>query len=789
MDKRTLRVLEYEKIIQQLASHARSELGKSLIMELEPFIQYGEVEKKLDETDQAEAIIAYIGSSPMDSFPDITTVLKKAAVGSVLSPKELLQIAQVLKVVLRIKDEINNYPYKDKIPLIIEQTAQLNPHKHLMEEILRCIETEEYISDYASPQLASIRRSIQRTHDKIRDRLNSLIHSPHFQKYLQEPIITIRNDRYVVPVKQEHRSNVPGMIHDQSSSGATLFIEPMPVVEANNELRELFLKEQREIEKILADLTNKVQAVNEDIRVNMEILVYLDTIFAKGSYSRSYRGVRPKIVNQKSIKIINGRHPLIKDEEVVPITIKLGEDFTTLVITGPNTGGKTVTLKTAGLFVLMTQSGLHLPADMGTEMGIFEEVFADIGDEQSIEQSLSTFSSHMTNIVKIIERCTQNSLLLFDELGAGTDPTEGAALAMAILDFLNERKILTIATTHYSELKAYALTKPGMENASMEFDVDTLRPTYRLLIGVPGKSNAFEISKRLGLSDELIERAREFLSQEDIRFEDLLTDMERNRIRAREEREEATRELDKVKRIRLELEEKQHKLYEREKRILLQAQEEAKRILQQAKDEADNIIKEMQKRLSMIEDREHRRAMEDAREKLRNKLNDMEEALKDSQKPSIGLIKPPKDLKPGETVYITNLDQTGQVLNVMEQSDEVQVQVGIMKINVHISNLRRTEEKKEAISGKRVPSNRNIAVSMELDVRGRNVEEALIEIDKYLDDVFLAGIKEVTIIHGKGTGMLRNGIHKHLRHHPHVESFRLGKFGEGESGVTIIKIK
>ena len=789
MDERTLRVLEYEKIIRQLASHAQSELGKSLIMELKPFTEQSTVEKKLDETDQAETLIAHIGSSPMDSFPDITTALKKAAVGSVLSPGELLQIAHVLKVALKVKEAINKYPQKDKIPLIVEQAVQLKAHKHLMEEILRCIETEEHISDNASPQLASIRRSIQRTHGKIRDRLNSLIHSPQFQKYLQEPIITIRNNRYVVPVKQEYKGNVPGMIHDQSSSGATLFIEPMPVVEANNELRELFIKEQKEIEKILADLTNKVQSVNEDIRVNMEVLAYLDVAFAKGSYSRSYRGVRPKIVNQRRIKIINGRHPLIKDEEVVPITIRLGDDFTTLVITGPNTGGKTVTLKTAGLFVLMTQSGLHLPADIGTEMGIFEGVFADIGDEQSIEQSLSTFSSHMTNIVQILKRCNQNSLVLFDELGAGTDPTEGAALAMAILDFLNEKKILTIATTHYSELKAYALSKAGMENASMEFDIDTLRPTYRLLIGVPGKSNAFEISKRLGLSDELIEKAREFLTQEDIRFEDLLTDMERNRIKSREEREKAAKELEEARKLRLELEEKQRKLHDREKAIIRKAQEEAKRVLQQAKDEADSIIREMQKRLSMIEDREHRRAMEDAREKLRNKLNDMEEALKESQKPSAGLVKPPKDLKPGETVYITNLDQTGQVLSVMEQSDEVQVQVGIMKINVHISNLRRAEEKKEVISGRSIPSNRNRMISMELDIRGRNVDDALIEIDKYLDDVFLAGLKEVTIIHGKGTGALRNGIHRHLRRHPHVESFRLGKFGEGESGVTIVKIK
>lgn len=542
MDERTLRVLEYKKIISQLASHALSDLGKSIIMEMKPVTNREEVEKRLEETQQAEAVISYIGSSPMDSFADITMALKKAAIGSVLGPGELLQVAHVLKVATRVKDVIDKYPHKNNIPWIIEQISKLKPHRNLMEEILRCIESEEHISDYASPQLASIRRQIQKTHEKVRERLNNLIHSPQFQKYLQEPIVTIRNERYVVPVKQEYRVNVPGMVHDQSSSGATLFIEPMPVVEANNELKELFLKEQKEIERILADLTSKVELVNEDISLNGEILAYLDVVFAKGSYSRSYRGVKPRIVKERRLKIINGRHPLIKDEEVVPITLRLGDDFTTLVITGPNTGGKTVTLKTAGLFVLMAQSGLHLPADVGTEMGIFQDVFADIGDEQSIEQNLSTFSSHMTNIVQIINKANQNSLVLFDELGAGTDPTEGAALAMAILDFLNEREILTMATTHYSELKAYALTKSGMENASMEFDVNTLCPTYRLLIGVPGKSNAFEISRRLGLSEQLIERARQFLTQEDIRFEDLLSDMERNRIRAREEREEAAKE-------------------------------------------------------------------------------------------------------------------------------------------------------------------------------------------------------------------------------------------------------
>jgi len=789
MDQRTFRVLEYKKIISQLASYTLSDLGKSLVMELNPYTDPDEVQKRLDETEQAEAVISYIGSSPMDTFPDITLALKKAAVGSILGPGELLQIAHVLRVASRVKKVIDEYPYKDNIQWIIERVSQLKPHRNLMEEILRCIESEEHISDHASPQLAAIRRNIQRANERIREKLNNMIHSPQYQKFLQEPIVTIRNDRYVVPVKQEFRNNVPGLVHDQSSSGATLFIEPMPIVEANNQLKELFLKEQKEIERILTELTDEVEAVNEDIYINIQILAYLDMVFAKGSYGRSYRGVKPKIVKERKLNIINGRHPLIKEEEVVPISIRLGDDFTTLVITGPNTGGKTVTLKTAGLFVLMAQTGLLLPADNGTQLGIFEDVFADIGDEQSIEQSLSTFSSHMTNIVHMLEKADQNSLVLLDELGAGTDPTEGAALAMAILDFLTERKILTMATTHYSELKAYALSRPGMENASMEFDVDTLRPTYRLLIGIPGKSNAFEISKRLGLSDELIERAREFLTQEDIRFEDLLTDMERNQIRAREERAEAARELEKVRQLQHELQLKQQRLIDREKSIIRQAQEQAKRILEQAKHEADQIIKEMQKRLSMVGEKEQRRAMEEAREKLKTKLIDMEQALADAKKSTDSLIMPPKNLKPGETVYITNLDQTGHVLSVSEQSDEVLVQVGIMKINVHISNLRRAEEKREIIAGSKIPSNRNRTVTMELDVRGMNIEEALVEVDKYLDDVFLAGLQEVTIIHGKGTGALRNAIHQYLRHHPHVESFRLGKFGEGESGVTIIKVK
>lgn len=790
MDQRTLRVLEYNKIISMLEEYAFSEMGKSLVREVVPSPDCSRVEELLNETTEAHDILTFMGYSPMDIFPDIGMTLQKAKIGAMLSAGELLGVGSVLKISGRVKDEIAKYPQPENIPVILGMAGELRRHKDLRDDIFRCIESEERISDYASNELANIRRRIQRTNDRIRERLNSLIHSPHFQKFLQEPIVTIRNDRYVVPVKQEHRSSVPGMVHDQSASGATLFIEPMPVVEANNELKELTLEEQREIDRILLELTLGVQSSYDTILENLNTLARLDVIFAKGALSRSYNGVCPIIVPEPGISIKNGRHPLIDKDEVVPITIKLGQKSKCLVITGPNTGGKTVTLKTAGLFVLMTQSGMHIPADYGSEMGIFQGVFADIGDEQSIEQSLSTFSSHMVHIADIVEKADDKSLVLFDELGAGTDPTEGAALAMAILDYFRIKGTCTMATTHYSELKVFALTQEGMENASMEFDVDTLRPTYRLLMGIPGKSNAFEISRRLGLKDDLIENAKEFLSQEDIHFEDLLSDMEINRIKAKEEREEAKNRLYEVQRLKEELEKKEQHIKKNQQKAIQKAQEEARNILRQAKREADEIIGRMHELVLQSQEKEQRRAMEDARDQLRDSLSQVEESLGADLRPREGLVKPPKDLKLGESVYITNLDQKGQVLSVSDQGDEVLVQVGIMKINVHISSLRRIDNEpsvQKASTKSLSIKNRN--VSMELDLRGQNLEEAIVNVDKYLDDVFLAGLKEVVLIHGKGTGVLRRGMHEHLRHHPHVGAFRLGKFGEGESGVTIVEIK
>ena len=790
MDQRTLRVLEYHKIISLLEEFVLSDLGKDLLKNVTPSSDITKIKNMLDETSQACSVVNYSGYSPMDIFPDIRDILRKAKVGSILSAGELLKVGSVLKVSGRVKADIGKYPKSEDIPLIIQKVKTLILNKDLMDEIFRCIEGEERVSDYASRQLANIRRRITRTNERIRDQLNGLIRSPQFQKFLQEPIVTIRNDRYVVPVKQEHRSSIPGMIHDQSTSGATVYIEPMSVVEANNELRGLMLEEQREIEKVLIRLTEEVQSSHDAIRNNLDLLAILDVIFAKASFSRSYKGVHPEIVTEPTIRIINGRHPLIDKDEVVPITVKIGENSKCLIITGPNTGGKTVTLKTVGLFALMVQSGMHIPADYGSKMGIFGGVFADIGDEQSIEQSLSTFSSHMVHIANIVEQADDRSLVLFDELGAGTDPTEGAALAMAILNYFCEKGTCTIATTHYSELKVFALTQDGMENASMEFDIETLRPTFRLLMGVPGKSNAFEIASRLGLKQGLIDAAREYITQDELQFEDLLTDMEKNRIRAKEDQEKAQAYLDEVRIMKSQLEEKERLIRESEENILRNAHYEAKRILIEAKEQADEILNEMRKLAHQAQDKEQRRNMEQERNRLKRDIDMVEEAIGDTLKPTDGLLAPPKDLKPGESVYIPNLDQTGQVLGISDQGDEVQVQVGIMKINVHISNLRRTQrESKDKKSLSRSVAMKNKSISMELDLRGYDLESALVEVDKYLDNAFLSGLKEVVVIHGKGTGVLRNGIHQYLRNHPHVDSFRLGKFGEGESGVTVVLLK
>jgi DNA mismatch repair protein MutS2 len=788
MDERTLRVLEFQKIIGMLAGFTKSDPGKEIALQLKPVINKDQILKWQEETSEAESIIAVEGSSFISPFPDVKQQLKKAKIGSILSPKDLLQIAQVLSLVGSVKGRMNEHKAKAELNAIPEMISKMMTQPVLMNNIRRCIETEETLYDYASPELNSIRRQIDRANDRIHERLNSFLRSPQMVKYLQDPIITMRNGRYVIPVKQENRSNIPGIIHDQSSSGATLFIEPMSVVEANNEVRQLMIKEEEEIERILAELTAQVEEVADQVLYALENLIQLDFIFAKGAFSLSIRGVRPRIVGNPAIRIINGRHPLIDRDKVVPITLELGRGFSTLVITGPNTGGKTVTLKTGGLFVLMSQSGLHLPADFGTEMGIFHNVFADIGDEQSIEQSLSTFSSHMTNIVQILDGVENDDLVLFDELGAGTDPTEGAALAMSILDSLHTRQIRTMATTHYSELKVYAITQEGVENASVEFDVETLRPTYRLLIGVPGKSNAFEISRRLGLGEPLIHGAKEYLSQEDVRFEDVIGTIEKNRVAAEQERQQAKVYLDEIEAIKTQHEKERSEFEQQRAKLLAKAKEEARRFVRDARAEADQIIKDLQLLARESEEKERNRAIEESRRKLKNTLGRLEDDM--LLKPSHSLRKPPKNLQLGQTVFITTLDQKGQVLSIPDDDGNVMVQVGIMKVNVHISNLRQTEDDAaEEVRAKRTINMRMVSVTTELDLRGQNSEEAIVETDRYLDNAFLAGLREVTIIHGKGTGVLRSSIHQLLRQHPHVDSFRLGKYGEGESGVTVVALK
>lgn len=788
MDDRTLKALEYEKIIDILVEYSLSPLGKEMARKLKPSSDRHTVEQMLAETNEAETIIVQSEKAVMDRFPDVSNHIKRTKIGAILNPKELLEVAKLLRTAEEVRSAILGFDGDVKI--ILDIASSLVPHKWLYGEIFNCIEDEDIISDKASTELANIRRRIKKAHSNIRDRLERIVQSPQYQKHLQEPIVTIRDDRYVVPVKRESRANVPGIIHDQSSSGATLFIEPMAVVEANNELRKLMLDERQEIERILTEFTDKVNVVSDDILKNLKLLARLDFIFAKGKLSIAQRAVCPNIIDGDKLKIINGRHPLIETDKVVPISVELGYDFNTLVITGPNTGGKTVTLKTIGLFVLMTQSGLHIPAGYGTEMGIFSSIFADIGDEQSIEQNLSTFSSHMTNIVDILNRATTGSLILFDELGAGTDPTEGAALAMSILDYLNENHIKTVATTHYSELKIFAMTRNEMENASMEFDVETLRPTFRLLIGMPGKSNAFEISKRLGLPDTFIDGAKKFLTQEDIRFEDVIRAVERDRIAMERYRKEAEREYRQVEELKRELASQKKAILDRRQEIIQEAREEATAIMKNAKAEADKIIQKLNSLSNTAYEKEDRRAAEEARKALKDKADKLEKQTVSVEADT--LTAPPKNLKLGDMVYITNLDQKGQVLTLPDEEGELQIQVGIMKVTAHISNIREAEGKSLNIPRtyrEKSVSIRDRKVNTEIDVRGYSAEEAIIEVDRFLDNSFLLGLKEVTIIHGKGTGVLRSRIQEHLRTHPHVKTFRLGEFGEGEAGVTVVNLK
>jgi len=793
MNEKTIKILEFDKIINKLVDLATSSLGKALAKDLMPDTDFNRVKELLKETSDGVSFIFRRGEPPLGGIYDIRDSIKRAELGSMLTPGELLKISGVLRAVRNMK----NYASKDRIEaeqdnVVKELISLLETNRPLEERISNSIISEEEIADTASSTLNNIRRQIRNAQESIKDKLNDIIKSPKYQKYMQESIVTMRGDRYVIPVKQEYRGEIPGLVHDSSASGATIFIEPMAVVEANNKIKELKIKEQAEIERILKEITEEVAGMGEELKSNVSLLAKLDFIFAKSKLSLNYKCTCPKINSEGKIVIKKGRHPLLDVKTVVPIDFWIGEDFDTLVITGPNTGGKTVTLKTVGLFTLMMQAGLHVPANEGTSLNVFNKVYADIGDEQSIEQSLSTFSSHMKNIVNILNNVDDNTLVLFDELGAGTDPTEGAALAISILENVRQRGAVTVATTHYSQLKVYALTTKHVENACCEFNVETLQPTYKLLIGVPGKSNAFAISKRLGLREDVIERAKEFLTREDIKFEDMLQSIEKNLSQTESEKQMAERYRLEAEKLKREIEEKKEKLNKSRDRLIKEAREEARKILLEAKRESEEIISEIKKlqKESQIELRQKK--AEEMRLKLKNKIDDIEGKLSSELIKRNKSYKVPKNLKPGDTVLIADLNQKATVIAPPDKEGEVLVQAGIMKVNVHISTLELIDEQKDVIEKSglgEIGTSKAKNISTEIDIRGLTLDEALDKVDKYLDDAIIAGLKEVSIIHGKGTGVLRSGIQKYLKSNPRIKSFRLGKYGEGESGVTIVEIK
>lgn len=790
MNERTFRVLEYNKIKDLLRSHITSSLGKELIDEVHPRTNFEDIKQRLSETSEAVGLIIQKSNIPIGPIYDLSRHLKVAEIGSYLYPGQLLEVSDTLRTARVLKNFIKDSDEeREKYPGLKGYMASLSTFRHIEDRINEAIIGEDEISDNASPTLRSIRKQIENKNNSIRNKLNSIINSPNMQKYLQDTIITIRQDRFVVPVKSEYKSNVPGLVHDQSSSGATLFIEPLSIVELNNGLKELKLKEKAEIERILTEITGQIGEKSEAIMINQKTLVKLDFIFAKAKLSMEMKAIEPELNNDGYIKIKNGRHPLISDKEVVPTNIWIGDEFKTLLITGPNTGGKTVTLKTVGLMVLMAQSGLHVPADFGTKLSIFNNVFADIGDEQSIEQSLSTFSSHMKNITNIVDTVEDRDLVLLDELGAGTDPTEGAALAMAILRFLHDKNVRTVATTHYSELKQFALANEGVENASVEFDVETLSPTYKLLIGVPGKSNALEISRRLGLREDIIEKSKEFLNKEDIEFEEIITSIEENRRSAEKERDEAIRLRLEVQKLKEKFQTKNEKLEKQRERVLKEAKEEARKVLKEAKGEADEIIKEL-RNISKTVEKDRNKKMEEMRKKLKTNIEELQDPLFDDVE--IPASKPPKNLKVGDAVKVITLNQEGSVVTEPNSNGDLTVQVGIMKINVNIANLRLMKDNQpnaEKTSVGSILKSKTQYIKNEIDLRGENIEEARIILDKYLDDAYLAKLQQVNIIHGKGTGVLRKGIHDFLKRHSHVKVFREGVYGEGGSGVTIVELK
>ena len=790
MNANYLNKLEYFKILETLSTFATTYIGKNMCLNLLPSNKQDDVKNRLLETDEAVKVLYRSSTPPLSEIADNTINLKTLESFGTLSLKSLLDITDILK----IADSLKKYFYTDYIvpedfEILNSIFSLLYSNSSIIKKIDTCILDENTLNDNASSNLLSIRKKQRNLEQDIKSKLTNFLHSSSYSKYIQENVVTIRNDRYVIPIKEEYRSQVKGFIHDVSSSGSTIFIEPISVFELNNELANLKIEENLEIEKILQDLSKLFYPYIEELKLDIECIGKLDFIFAKAKYSRSINAITPIINEEKKIVLENAKHPLLDPKKAVPCSLTLGKDFNTLVITGPNTGGKTVTLKTIGLLTCMACSGLNIPASQNSSIYVFDNVFADIGDDQSISDSLSTFSAHMKNIVDIVNNSTSNSLILVDELGSGTDPIEGASLAISVLDYFTNNHSLTVATTHYQELKKYALTRNDFENASVEFDINTLSPTYHLLIGVPGKSNAFEISRKLGLSEKIIENAKSNLTKKDVDFEELLKNIYDNKSKIEHEKAQISEELEKIETLKKSLERDNSKLLEQEKNLINDAKIKARNILLEAKEEANSIISDMNKISEDVSDISNSK-LNNLRNKLNNSIKNISlEATKDNSTTSNSISK--DEAAPNTNVFVTTLGKNGVIVSNISKSNEVQVQVGSMKMSINIKYLQKLKSpavnKSANTSHVSVSKTRN--AKSEINIIGLNVDEATFVVDKFLDDCALAKLETVRIVHGKGTGKLRDGVHKFLKSNPHVKSFRMGTYGEGEMGVTVVTLK
>lgn len=792
MNEKAIKVLEYNKIIELLKGQAGSEMTRKIISELKPFTDPRVIRTVLEETDEAVRLISFKGPLPLGNFYDIKQFVGFAQKGGSLNMKQLLQVLYNMKITANVINWLKgDVP---SLPILQSLVEVLAVFKDLAEEIDRSIESEDMVSDNASSELRHIRRSIVRQNDTIKNRINQMINKADNQSMLQDAIVTVRDGRYVIPVKQEHRSKFPGIVHDQSASGATLFIEPQVIVNMNNELRELEVAEKAEVERILAELSGRVGEHAAQLNNNQEILVQLDLIMAKGKLAHIQHAECPSVNEDGILVLKEARHPLIDRQKAVPINVSIGDKYSTLVVTGPNTGGKTVTLKTAGLLAMMAQTGLHIPAASSSTIPIYENIFADIGDEQSIEQSLSTFSSHMKNIVEIVEKASDKSLILLDELGAGTDPTEGAALAIAVLETLRSRGAQIFATTHYTELKKYAIQTSGVENASMEFDIETLSPTYKLTIGIPGKSNAFEISKKLGLPGEIIDKSKSLLEGGDIKFESVLEAIEEDKKAAEEERDEAIMLNIEMKKQKEEMDKREKKLKQQQEKMLNDAKEEARAIIAEAKEVTKEVQEELRELAKVESLGERNKRLDRSKRKIKDAAGRYKETITREENDNPVSI---EDVKVGDRVKVLTINQNGEVIGLPDSRGEITVKVGVMKMKCKAEDLKiiidgRQKKKKPKTSKANYGSlykSKSYSISPTINVQGQNLDDALANTEKYLDDAFMAHLEEVTIIHGRGEGILKKGIQDMLKRHKQVKSFRKGNYNEGGEGVTIVKLK